>query len=311
VFDSVRPAGLGCREKSEMAEPMLQVPIAASVISGTELTARGVSNLDDLGNLAPALNVQNQQALSYVNIRGVGLQTTNPTTSSGVANYSDGFFIPHETAIADAYYDVGQIEVLRGPQGTLVGQNSTGGAIFVNSVRPSFDRLTGFLQQTFGDYGYTQTQGAVNVPVSDHLAIRIAENVYRKDSFYDDINVGGSALTAGLQPGDVASQSGRIAIKWQPNSDLDIYLKYESATRNGDGYVGKPYAELAGSNNRVDPRLSLSATFPVPTQPLMFRHREDTSRVARIRATAPISFSSPKRSMPTRAATRGASSAGS
>jgi len=237
-------------------ERLDQVPIAASVVSGAELTARGVSNLDDLGSLAPALNVQNQQALSYVNIRGVGLQTTNPTTSSGVANYSDGFFIPHETAIADAYYDVGQIEVLRGPQGTLVGQNSTGGAIFVNSARPSFDRITGFLQQSFGDYADSQTQGAVNVPVSDHLAIRIAVNVSRKDSFYDDINAGGSALTAGLQPGDVASQSGRIGIKWQPTPDLDIYLKYESTTRNGDGYVGKSYAELGGSNNRIDPRLS-------------------------------------------------------
>src|SRR6202521_2502999 len=157
-------------------ERLDQVPIAASVVSGAELTARGVSSLDDLGSLAPALNVQNQQALSYVNIRGVGLQTTNPTTSSGVANYSDGFFIPHETAINDAYYDVGQIEVLRGPQGTLVGQNSTGGAIFVNSVRPTFERVTGFIQQTFGDYGYSQTQAAANVPVSDHLAIRIAEN---------------------------------------------------------------------------------------------------------------------------------------
>jgi iron complex outermembrane recepter protein len=237
-------------------ERLDQVPIAASVVSGAELTARGVSSLDDLGSLAPALNVQNQQALSYVNIRGVGLQTTNPTTSSGVANYSDGFFIPHETAINDAYYDVGQIEVLRGPQGTLVGQNSTGGAIFVNSVRPSFDRITGFLQQTFGDYGYTQTQGAVNVPVSDHLAIRIAENVSRKNSFYDDIRAGDPPLTAGLQPGDVASQGARIGIKWQPTSDLDMYVKYESMTRNGDGYVGKPYAELGGSNNRVDPRLS-------------------------------------------------------
>jgi iron complex outermembrane receptor protein len=237
-------------------ERLDQVPIAASVVSGAELTARGVSSLDDLGSLAPALNVQNQQALSYVNIRGVGLQTTNPTTSSGVANYSDGFFIPHETAINDAYYDVGQIEVLRGPQGTLVGQNSTGGAIFVNSVRPSFDRITGFLQQTFGDYGYTQTQGAVNVPVSDHLAIRIAENVSRKNSFYDDIRAGEPPLTAGLQPGDVASQGARIGIKWQPTSDLDMYVKYESMTRNGDGYVGKSYAELGGSNNRVDPRLS-------------------------------------------------------
>src|SRR5258708_29653469 len=104
------------------------------------------------------------------------------------------------------------MEVRRGRQCTLVGQNSTGGAIFVNSVRPSFDRLTGFLQQTFGNYGYTQTQGAVNVPVSDHLAIRIAENVYRKDSFYYDINVGGSAPPPGLQPGDLASHNALIPL---------------------------------------------------------------------------------------------------
>ena len=237
------------------AENLDQVSIAASVIQGADLGSRGVLNLDDLGSVAPALNVQNQQAEAYVNIRGVGLQSINPTTSSGVANYSDGFFIPHETAIMDAYFDVGQIEVLKGPQGTLVGQNSTGGAILVNSVRPSFERVTGFVEQTFGDYSLTQTQGAINVPVSDHFALRAATNIYRRDSFYDDLNVGNDPMTANLQPGNVASQSARFAARWQPSSDLDMYLKYETTTRNGDGYVGKPYAELGASNN-VDPRLS-------------------------------------------------------
>jgi iron complex outermembrane receptor protein len=237
------------------AENLDQVAIAASVIQGVELASRGVFNLDDLGSLAPALNVQNQQAEAYVNIRGVGLQSINPTTSSGVANYSDGFFIPHETAIKDAYFDVGQIEVLRGPQGTLVGQNSTGGAILVNSVRPSFERITGFVEQAFGDYSLTQSQAAINAPVSDHLAIRAAANIYRRDSFYNDINVGNDPLTANLQPGNVASQSGRVAARWQPTRDLDVDLKYESTTRNGDGYVGKPYSELGASIN-VDPRLS-------------------------------------------------------
>ena len=236
-------------------ENLDQVAIAASVIQGADLGSRGVLNLDDLGSLAPSLNVQNQQAESYVNIRGVGLQSINPTTSSGVANYSDGFFIPHETAIKDAYYDVGQIEVLRGPQGTLVGQNSTGGAILVNSVRPSFEHVTGFVEQTFGDYSLTQTQSAVNVPVTDHFAIRAATDIYRRDSFYDDINIGNDPTTANLQPGNVASQSGRFAARWQPTSDLDVYLKYETTTRNGDGYVGKPYSELGASNN-IDPRLS-------------------------------------------------------
>src|SRR5258708_23595003 len=176
--DSLAESVLTAQRRVEKRD---QVPIAASVVSGAELTTRGVSNLDDLGSVAPALNVQNQQALSFVNIRGVGLQSINPTTSSGVANYSDGFFIPHETAINDAYYDVGQLEILRGPQGTLVGQNSTGGAGFVNSARPSFDRITGFLQQSFGDYGYTQTHGAVNVPVSDHLGIRMSMYVCAED----------------------------------------------------------------------------------------------------------------------------------
>jgi iron complex outermembrane recepter protein len=237
------------------AENLDQVAIAASVFQGVELGSRGVLSLDDLASLAPALNVQNQQAEDYVNIRGVGLQSINPTTSSGVANYSDGFFIPHETAIKDAYFDVGQIEVLRGPQGTLVGQNSTGGAILVNSVRPSFERMTGFLEQVFGDYSLTQTQAAINALVSDHLAIRAAANIYRRDSFYNDINVGNDPMTANLQPGNVASQSGRIAARWQLTPDLDVYLKYESTTRNGDGYVGKPYSELGASIN-VDPRLS-------------------------------------------------------
>jgi len=169
------------------AENLDRVPIAATVIQGADLGSRGVLNLDDLGGLAPGLNVQNQQAEAYVNIRGVGLQSINPTTSSGVANYSDGFFIPHETAILDAYFDVGQIEVLKGPQGTLVGQNSTGGAILVNSVRPSFERVTGFVEQSFGDYSLTQTQGAINLPVSDHFAIErpptsIAETAFTMTS---------------------------------------------------------------------------------------------------------------------------------
>ena len=191
-----------------------------------------------------------------MNIRGVGLQATNPTTSSGVAIYSDGFFIPHETAIGDDYYDVGQVEILRGPQGTLVGQSSTGGAIFVTSVKPSFDHVTGYAQQSVGNYGYRQTEGAVNVPISDQLAFRLAGTFDNRDSFYNDLNVGGAAITSGLQPGNVDSQSGRIGVDWQPTAALDIYVKYDTTTRKGDGFVAKDYAELAGANNSVDPRLS-------------------------------------------------------
>ena len=73
------------------SERLDQVPIAAAVISGEDLSQQGVSNILDLGTVSPSINIQNQQALSFVNIRGVGIQATNPTTSSGVAVYSDGF----------------------------------------------------------------------------------------------------------------------------------------------------------------------------------------------------------------------------
>ena len=237
-------------------EILEQTPIAVSVISGKDLEDRGVKSIDDLGSVSPSLNIQNQQSLSYVNIRGVGLQATNPTTSSGVAIYSDGFFIPHETAIADDYYDVGQIEVLRGPQGTLVGQSSTGGAIFVTSVKPNFAQVSGYAQQSVGNYGYRQTEGAVNVPISDQLAFRLAGTVDNRDSFYTDLNVGGAAITSGLQPGNVDSRSARLGIDWQPTAALDVYIKYDTTTRNGDGFVAKDYGERAGANNGLDPRLS-------------------------------------------------------
>jgi len=191
-----------------------------------------------------------------VNIRGVGLQAINPTTSSGVAIYSDGFFIPHETAIADEYFDVGQVEVLRGPQGTLVGQSSTGGAIFVTSVRPTFDGKTGYLLQSVGNYGYTKTEAALNVPISDQLAVRFAGNFYNTDSFYQDIHVGDSPQITQLQPGNADSQSGRIGASWQPTSSFSVYIKYDTTTRKGDGYAAKNYIELAGANNNIDPRLA-------------------------------------------------------
>ncbi len=237
-------------------ESLNEIPIAATVISGQTLQAKGVSTIDDLPMVAPAINIQNQQALSYVNIRGVGLQATNPTTSSGVAAYSDGLFIPHETAIADEYYDVGQIEILRGPQGTLVGQNSTGGAIFVTSTRPSTEATTGYVTQSRGNFGFTKTEAAFNAPIGSDLAVRFAGNFYDRDSFYDDLHIGGAPDSLQLQPGNATSWSGRIGVAWQPEANLKIYLKYETTTRNGDGYAGKDYGELAGANNAVDSRLS-------------------------------------------------------
>lgn len=230
-------------------ERLDRVPIAASVLSGRDLDQKAVVDISDLSSQTPSLSIQNQGGLlQFVNIRGVGLQATNPSTSSGVAVYSDGFFIPHETAISDPYFDVGQIEVLRGPQGTLVGQSSTGGALFVNSVRPIFDRYSGYVQGSIENYGFYQGEGAVNIPVSDTLAIRIAAHIEEGDSFYKNIN----PATDSSQPGDLENGLAlRIGVLWKPSSDVEIYLKSEIDNTRGGGPVGKPFGEVAGTSPSV------------------------------------------------------------
>jgi iron complex outermembrane receptor protein len=234
-------------------ELLNKVPIAASVVSGDELQERDVKTIGDLVTQTPSLSIENTGLLDFVNIRGVGLQATNPATSSGVAIYSDGFFIPHETAINDSFYDVNQVEVLRGPQGTLVGQSSTGGAMFATSVKPDFDGINGYIQQTIGNYSTYRTEGAANLPLSDTLAVRVAGHIDSRDSFFKDI----STTTGSDHPGDFRGVSGRIGVKWDPTSNLDIYLKSELDEHHGGGIPGKPFGEIAGTSPSVlaDPAL--------------------------------------------------------
>lgn len=241
------------------SERLDKVPIAASVVSGKELKDRDVKAIGDLVAQTPSLSVQNSGFLNFVNIRGVGLQATNPATSSGVAIYSDGFFIPHETAINDSFYDMSQVEVLRGPQGTLVGQSSTGGAMFATSVQPSFDRVKGYIQQTIGNYDFFRTEGAINLPASDTLAIRVAGHIDKRDSYFDNL----TPVAGSPHPGDLRASSARIGVKWDPSSAVDVYLKSEIDINHGDGIPGKPYGEIAGTSPSVIANPALRDPFTI------------------------------------------------
>lgn len=105
------------------------VPVSAAVLTGANLQNRGVNNILDLQQVTPSLAINTYNRSTFINIRGVGIAQSAPTSNPGVAIYIDGEYIPHEQWIAQSFYDISSIEVLRGPQGTLTGQNSTGGAI--------------------------------------------------------------------------------------------------------------------------------------------------------------------------------------
>ena len=86
--------------------------------------------------VAPSIVINQYNRSAFVNIRGVGIAQSAPTSSPGVAYYINGQLIPHEQFIGQSFYDIASVEVLRGPQGTLTGQNSTGGAIYVTTPEP-------------------------------------------------------------------------------------------------------------------------------------------------------------------------------
>ena len=103
--------------------------------------------------MAPSVAINTYNRSTFINIRGVGIAQSAPTSNPGVAYYVDGMFIPHEQFIAQSFYDIESIEVLRGPQGTLTGQNSTGGAIYVRTPAPQCRWLFRIHRPDSGRYG--------------------------------------------------------------------------------------------------------------------------------------------------------------
>ena len=178
-----------------------------------------------------------------MNIRGVGIAQSAPTSSPGVAYYLDGQLIPHEQFIGQSFYDIGSIEVLRGPQGTLTGQNSTGGAIYVRTPKPEFGKYSGSVEQTIGNYDWVRTVGAVNLGFTDNFAARAAFVHDERNSFTKNIGPSGS------QPGDVANDSQRINLAFRSTDGrFNTNLLYEHFNWDTDNNAVKNRTDLVTSD---------------------------------------------------------------
>ena len=155
-------------------ESLQDLSQAVTAITSDDLESRNINSFVDLSALAPGLTVaKNEGFKTVVSIRGVGNETNqNAIAAPSVAYHMDGIFIASPFSLQTDFIDVERIEVLRGPQGTLFGQNSTGGAINVISKAPTTAELEGKTDITVGNYGLTKTRGSINLPISDSVATR-------------------------------------------------------------------------------------------------------------------------------------------
>lgn len=196
-----------------------RAPVAASVLTGEDLTRKGVNGVEQLQFATPSLTVNTTGQGNAFNIRGIGKTEQTSAIGVGVITYRDGVATLPGYFQSEPYYDIASVEVLRGPQGTFAGGNATGGAVFITQVNPSTDRVKGYALAQYGNYNDVKLQGAVNLPISDTLALRVAGNMERRDTFY---TVTGPWTG---NPGDLRGYSGRASLLWQPSDNFRVLIK--------------------------------------------------------------------------------------
>ncbi|WP_028526047.1 TonB-dependent receptor [Runella limosa] len=167
-------------------ESVQDIPIPISVIRGVSVEDQGAFNVNRLKELVPTVQFYASNARNTtLNIRGLGSTygLTNDGIDPGVGYYVDGVYYARPAATALDFIDIDQVEVLRGPQGTLFGKNTTAGAFNVTSRAPSFDPTASF-ELSYGNYGYIQAKTSISGPLSKKLAARVSFSGTQRDGLF-------------------------------------------------------------------------------------------------------------------------------
>ncbi|NIJ09627.1 iron complex outermembrane receptor protein [Sphingomonas vulcanisoli] len=210
------------------AENVQNVPLSIAAVTGDALHTQGINSTLDLGKAIPSLRIYNHSLGSSVTvrIRGFGSASNTPTDSD-VASYVDGAFIPRPGAILSSLLDVQNVEVLRGPQGTLFGRNAAMGAISINTNGPSRNQsFEGAVEG--GNYGSYKGTAILNTPVSDQFAGRLAMQTSHTDGIYHN-NLDGKTY------GRRSDFVGRLSARWDIRNDISWTVRVDGSRTTGDG----------------------------------------------------------------------------
>ena len=219
-------------KRSESLQDLSQ---AVTVLSGIDLDNRQISTFVDLSAIAPGVNIaKNEGFKTVITIRGVGYETNqNAIATPSVSYHLDGIYVASPYSLQTDFLDLERIEVLRGPQGTLFGQNSTGGAINVITRAPTTDETYGSADLTMGNYGLLKTRAVINKPLSENLAMRASFISNSRDGFTEN-------LTNGQDLDDADSTSARVRLSYEP-SDIfraNFMAQVFDEDRNGSAQKG-------------------------------------------------------------------------
>ena len=205
-------------------ESQQDVPISVTTIGGDMLSEGDYRSTEDLSQQVPGLQIKSSFSASNptIFIRGVGINDFNPANSGAIGVMVDDMFYNSTTGQLFQLFDLDRIEVLKGPQGTLYGRNTTGGVLNIHTKKPGFEP-GGYVSATYGRFNQLDLEGAANIPVSDKLSFRISGVSNTRDGTRDISFPDGTSA----EKNTVDFQAARLQMLYEPNSDLSILGKVE------------------------------------------------------------------------------------
>jgi iron complex outermembrane receptor protein len=266
---------------TKRSENLQKVPMAVSAISAAALVKQGVFETTDLNHSMPNLQVSSPYGKQQPNfsLRGVGVGTEyNANAASPVGVYVDEVYQAFRSSHGQQLYDLNQVEVVRGPQGTLYGRNTTGGAINFITRKPELVGTNGYLTAGYGDYNRGTVEGAVEyTPIQDKLGIRLSGTYVHNDTYVENLLPAGlnkstptlpdaaayGNQSTGIQPGITESWGFRAQVRYEPTSRVDLLLKGYAAEATGGTETPIAVGQSLTSNtiDYTNPGFLLSSLF--------------------------------------------------
>ncbi|PCI21083.1 hypothetical protein COB64_01020 [Candidatus Wolfebacteria bacterium] len=222
-----------------------EVPLAVTAITGDTLEKLGVTDVRGIANIVPGFTVaQSFRGPPIYTLRGVGFNTPNLAASSPVGVYVDEFVFAYPSMTDGLAFDLERVEVLKGPQGTLYGRNTTGG--LVNSItRKPTQESEGYVRVNVGNYETYGVEGAIGGPLTDDLSGRLSFKTDKSDKGWQ------KSITHGGRRGKVDKFAARAALTWEPSDDVDVYFTGTWTRDNSESTVGQSIAVYPKINNGV------------------------------------------------------------
>ena len=203
------------------AADVQDIPIAVTAVQPAELDRQGVVDIKTLSAISPSFSIQSSQTETQgtsIRIRGVGTTGNNTGLESSVGVFLDGVYLSRPGIALGDLLDLERLEILRGPQGTLFGRNTSAGALNISTKRPNLNEVEGFANATYGNFDYYGAQAGVSVPIVEgQMGVRLSGAYRKRDGII-------TSSTSGAESGNRDRYILRGQMLWEPSADVSVRL---------------------------------------------------------------------------------------